>query len=302
MSSNSTIDKQKQLSANWFRELRDNICQEFKNIEAEWLESSSNSPSYKALKHINASQPLEHIPEFSTKEWSRGENKGGGVMASLKGNVFEKAGVNISTVYGEFSQDFRGEIPGTEEDPSFYATGISIIAHMNSPFVPAAHFNTRFIVTKDAWFGGGADLNPIYNNPADISDFHAELEATCNKYDTSYYPDFSKQCEDYFYIKHREEPRGAGGIFFDYLNNNNLRGDFEFVKDIGRAFLNIYPQIIRSNMYTGWDSEHREEQLIKRGRYVEFNLLYDRGTRFGLMTGGNPEAVLTSMPPVAKWK
>ncbi len=294
----TTIEKQKQHSEDWFRNLRDQICSEFEQIEKQWLKSNQRARGITTHDELNNLK--EETPKFDKKSWTRSEG-GGGVMATLKGNVFEKAGVNISTVYGKFSDEFRKEIPGTEEDASFYATGISVIAHMQSPFVPAVHFNTRFIVTGQAWFGGGADLNPIYYNKTDEKDFHDQLKQACDKHDPQYYPKFSKQCEDYFYITHRGESRGVGGIFFDYLQND-LDKDFKFVKDVGEAFLDIYPALVRRHMHKAWTPEHREEQLLKRGRYVEFNLLYDRGTRFGLMTGGNPEAVLTSMPPLAKWK
>jgi len=200
-----------------------------------------------------------------------------------------------------FSSNFAKEIPGTEHSNEFFATGISIVAHMNSPLVPAAHFNTRYIETANSWFGGGADLTPIYPIDSETEEFHKAFEEVCNKYDPEYYTRFKKQCDEYFFLKHRNEPRGVGGIFYDYLNSSNFENDFSFTKEIGKTFRYVYPDIIRKKMYKKWNKKQKEYQLVKRGRYVEFNLLYDRGTRFGLMTDGNVEAILMSMPPEAKW-
>jgi len=218
----------------------------------------------------------------------------------LRGNVFEKVGVNISTVHGLFSEEFRQKIPGAEEDPKFFATGISIVAHMASPLVPAMHFNTRFINTKQEWFGGGGDLTPMIEDAESTRQFHEALKDACDQHNPHYYAKFKKQCDEYFYLKHRKEPRGVGGIFYDYLDSN-FEDDFAFTQDVGKSILEVYPKIVRNKMYLPWTKDQREEQLVKRGRYVEFNLLYDRGTTFGLATGGNVEAILMSMPPEVKW-
>jgi coproporphyrinogen III oxidase len=219
----------------------------------------------------------------------------------MRGRVFEKVGVNISTVFGEFSKEFASSIPGAKDDPRFFATGVSLVAHMRSPLVPAVHMNTRYIVTTQDWFGGGADLNPMYENDQDTQTFHAAYKMACDKYNPEYYPKFKKFCDEYFYIKHRNKSRGVGGIFYDNLNSGSWEEDFAFTKDVGKAFLDVYPKIVRNHMFEAWTSDQREHQLVKRGHYTEFNLIYDRGTKFGLMTGGNTEAILMSLPPEAKW-
>ncbi len=261
-------------TAEWFAHLRDLICSKFEEIDGEG--------------------------KFVQKAWQR-EAGGGGVMSTMKGKVFEKVGVNISTVFGEFDEKFRKEIPGAEEDPSFFATGVSLVAHMRSPLVPAVHMNTRYIETSKTWFGGGADLNPMIEDTSDTEMFHKAFQGACDRHNPEYYQRFKKWADEYFYIKHRGEARGVGGIFYDYINNGDFDKDFAFTQDVGRTFLDIYPKLVILNKDKPWTDEQREIQLRKRGRYAEFNLIYDRGTRFGLMTGGNVEAILMSLPPEAKW-
>lgn len=267
----------------WFTDLRDQICQEFEKIEFEYSKAKNLQPG-----------------KFIRSPWDRAGG-GGGVMSVMRGNLFEKVGVNISTVFGEFSEEFSKKIPGTENNRQFYATGISVVAHMISPLVPAAHFNTRYIETANHWFGGGGDLTPFYYDENEKIKFHNSFKQACDKYNADYYQNFSKQCDEYFYLKHRKEPRGVGGIFYDYLNTNNFQNDFSFTQDVGKAFLAVYPEIIRNKMQLTWTQEQKDYQLMRRGRYVEFNLLYDRGTLFGLMTGGNVEAILMSLPPEVRW-
>jgi len=280
---NDLVESRKQTAASWFKELRNQIRSSLERLEEDLTGPNNDMPAGK----------------FEVTQWDR-PGGGGGEMSVMKGRVFEKVGVNISTVYGEFSDEFRKNMPGTEESGSFWASGISLVAHMRSPLVPAVHMNTRHIVTGSSWFGGGADLTPMYENDADTDNFHGALRAACDKHDESYYPRFKEWCDEYFYLPHRKEPRGVGGIFYDKLNND-WDADFAFTQDIGRAFLDIYPKIVEQHMNKSWSDEQREHQLIKRGRYVEFNLLHDRGTTFGLKTGGNTEAILMSLPPEVKW-
>jgi coproporphyrinogen III oxidase len=298
---NSPWDDRKSETAAWFQNLRDQICQEFQNIEEEL--SSDNK----------ASLP---VGKFERTPWNREESdepnesgsilKGGGEISLMRGRVFEKVGVNISTVYGTFSEEFRERIPGAiESEGDFWAGGISLVAHMQSPLVPAIHMNTRMIVTSKGWFGGGADLTPMIQNDQDTNDFHDALKKCCDKHHPEYYKEHKEWCDRYFYLPHRNEPRGVGGIFYDYLDSSNEGGDwntdFAYTQDVGKAFLDIYPQLVRRHMNKDWTDEQRETQLIKRGRYVEYNLLHDRGTQFGLKTGGNTEAILMSLPPEVKW-
>jgi coproporphyrinogen III oxidase len=269
----------------WFDELRGRLCQAFEAIEDEFADRC----------------PAAGPPgRFERSGWQR-PGGGGGTISVMRGRVFEKVGVNISTVWGEFSPEFRKDIPGASDDPRFWASGISVVAHMCSPHVPAAHMNTRYVVTSKAWIGGGADLTPIYPDTAAAEQFHAALAAACAGYDGDCHARFKAWCDEYFFLKHRDEPRGVGGIFFDYVDSGDWERDFAFVRSVGEAFVSVFPAIVRPRMRRSWTAEQRQHQLIRRGRYVEFNLLYDRGTTFGLKTGGNPEAILMSLPPLAAW-
>ena len=273
MGMNDQIQNQQQQAEKWFKELRNLMVG--------------------AIQKVDGST-------FQEKEWQR-PGGGGGLMSILKGDIFEKVGVNISTVHGEFSEEFRGSMPGTEDDPSFWASGISVVAHMKNPKIAAAHFNTRYIITKGKqWFGGGCDLTPAIPEEKETENFHEGLKRTCDPHNKEYYEQFKKQCDEYFYLKHRKEPRGIGGVFFDYISNN-FEKDLFFIRDIGQYFINF----IIDNVNRKKDLDYTENDLKalsqKRSRYVEFNLLYDRGTLFGLKTGGNIDAILMSMPPEAKW-
>ena len=271
-------ENQKTTAEKWFSKLRDKICKEFEDIE----NSLSNKNSFKI------------------KNWKR-DGGGGGKMSIMKGNIFEKVGVNISTVYGKFSENFRSNIPGAEDDGKFWASGISVVSHPKNPFVPAAHMNTRLIVTSKTWFGGGGDITPMKPSKVMSREFHNDLKNSCNRHNENYYDEFKKWADEYFLIKHRNETRGDGGIFFDYINTGNWEKDLGFVRDIGETFLNSYSSIIKKTKNLPWNKKDREDQLIKRGRYAEFNLIYDRGTLFGLKTGGNTDAILMSLPPEVKW-
>jgi len=279
-------DHQKRAEA-WFATVRDNLC-----ARLEDLEQSVD------VHELNR----EFEPKtFEKTSWERPDG-GGGTMAVLReGRVFEKAGVNISTVHGEFSEEFRARIPGASEDPRFWASGVSAVVHPRSPKVPIAHMNTRMIVTTQGWFGGGGDLTPVFPNDGETARFHQAYKDACDAHDPTYYEKYKKWCDEYFFLPHRGEARGVGGIFYDNLWSGDWEKDFAYTQDIGRAFVQVYPDIARDKMNEIWTPEDRQAQRLKRGRYVEFNLLYDRGTIFGLKTGGNVDAILMSLPPDVAW-
>ena len=292
--SSEDLNHRKHTAKCWFESLQAQLIDIFEAIDAEAGEQYSNL------------RPAT----FERSQWQRGDaanDQGGGTMAMLRGRVFEKAGIHTSTVYGEFSEEFRKQIPGAEEDPRFWASGISLIAHPRNPHTPAAHMNTRMIVTTKCWFGGGGDLNPmmdIYRHQSheDTLAFHGSMKSACDGHDKAYFEEYKKWCEDYFYLPHRNEPRGVGGIFYDRLDNGDWNADFAFTQDVGKAFLAIYPDLVKKRMNTPWTDEDKKEQLFRRGRYAEYNLLYDRGTTFGLKTGGNVDSILSSLPPLASWE
>ena len=283
----------KQPARAWFETLRDRLCATFESIEQEQDGPLADRP------------PVRFVQSAWQRPTPDGSDGGGGLMSVMRGRVFEKVGVNVSTVWGEFSPEFRAQIPGAAEDPRFWASGISLVAHMQSPRVPAAHFNTRMLVTTKGWFGGGGDLTPMRLDAPeavqDAADFHAAFRAACDRHSPSYYAAFKAWCDRYFFLPHRNEPRGAGGIFFDHHFTGDADADFGFVRDVGEAFLDAFPRIVRRRMREPWTQQEREHQLVRRGRYVEFNLIHDRGTLFGLKTGGNVEAILMSLPPEVKW-
>ena len=273
------LDIKKDLVSNWFKLLQEAFCNNISDMENDKV-------------------------KFISKNWKRNhkKNEGGGEYKILRnGKVFDKVGVNFSKVYGKFPKNFQKNIPGASKDPRFWATGISVVMHMKNPLIPAMHFNTRFISTTQQWFGGGIDITPSKKDELEKKDFHLTLKKMCNQHDKSYYKKYKKWCDEYFYLSHRKETRGIGGIFFDY-KNNNFEKDFKFVRDTGVTFQILFNKIIRNKLRNKWTKKDKELQYIKRGRYAEFNLLYDRGTKFGLETGGNVEGILMSLPPLAKWK
>ena len=283
------LDARKDQARAWFETLRDAIVAAFESLEDQ------------APDALYPGAP----GRFERKPWVR-EGGGGGVMSMMHGRLFEKVGVHTSTVFGTFTPEMAANMPGAAEDPRFFATGISLIAHMVNPRVPAVHMNTRFIATTKGWFGGGGDLTPLLadqrsQDAPDSAQFHAAYKAACDAHDPSWHAKYKAWCDEYFWLPHRNEPRGTGGIFYDHHDSGDWMRDFAFTRDVGQAFLRAYPPIVARRMGEAWTEEEREEQLIRRGRYVEFNLLYDRGTTFGLKTGGNVESILSSMPPTVKW-
>ena len=273
------LEIKKDLTSNWFKMLQEAICNSILDLEKNHF-------------------------KFQTKTWKRNfkKDEGGGEYRILKdGNIFDKVGVNFSKVYGKFPKQFQKNIHGAKKDPRFWASGISVVMHMKNPQIPAMHFNTRYIHTTYDWFGGGIDVTPSKKDNYEKKEFHKILRNMCNRHNKNYYPKYKKWCDDYFYLKHRKEPRGIGGIFFDY-KKNNFEKDFKFVRDVGITFQFIFEKIIKNKIKKKWTIKDKEMQYIKRGRYTEFNLLYDRGTKFGLQTGGNIDGILMSLPPLAKWK
>jgi coproporphyrinogen III oxidase len=273
------LEIKKNLSSNWFKMLQDSICHSVTNLEKNKI-------------------------KFKSTTWKRNKKKdeGGGEYRILKnGKIFDKVGVNFSKVYGKFPKQFQKNILGAQKNPRFWASGISVVMHMKNPMIPAMHFNTRFICTTQNWFGGGIDVTPSKKDDNEKKEFHKILKDMCNQHNKNYYHKYKKWCDKYFYLPHRNEPRGIGGIFFDY-KKNNFEKDFKFVRDVGTTFQFIFQKIIEKKLKKKWTAKDKELQYIKRGRYTEFNLLYDRGTKFGLQTGGNIEAILMSLPPLAKWK
>ena len=281
----SDIYLKKKLVSSWFFLLHQMFCYELQKIEVDCAKKTKQKPKY-----------------FIKKTWKKSKKEGGGTYAIIKGGaLFDSVGINFSEVSGKFKKKFKSQILGAAKNPNYWATGISIVAHMKNPKIPAMHFNTRYIVTAKSWFGGGMDATPCIKDKNEKKLFHSKIKIMCNKHNKNYYKKYKKWCDEYFYLPHRKETRGIGGIFFDY-KRDNWEKDFKFVKDVGLCFLDFFKTITKKKMLLKWTKEQKNIQLIKRGRYVEFNLLYDRGTKFGLNTGGNVEAILMSLPPDAKWK
>jgi coproporphyrinogen III oxidase len=273
------LEIKKKLTSNWFKSLQEMFCKSISDFEKNKI-------------------------SFKSTTWRKNlkKDEGGGEYRILKnGKIFDKVGVNFSKVYGKFSKKFQQNIPGAQKDPRFWASGISVVMHMKNPLIPAMHFNTRYICTTFDWFGGGIDVTPSKKDNKEREEFHKTLRDMCNRHDKKYYKKYKKWCDEYFYLPHRKEPRGIGGIFFDY-KKNNFEKDFKFVRDVGVTFQLIFNKIINKKIKKKWTTKDKEMQYIKRGRYAEFNLLYDRGTKFGLQTGGNVEGILMSLPPLTKWK
>ena len=273
------LEIKKDLTSNWFKTLQESFCDDIIKFE-------------------------KNKTKFKSTNWKRNTkvDEGGGEYRILQGGkIFEKVGVNFSKVYGKFPKQFQKNILGANKDPRFWASGISVVMHMKNPLIPAMHFNTRYICTTQEWFGGGMDVTPSKKDLKEKREFHKILKNMCDRHNKSYYAKYKKWCDEYFYLPHRKESRGIGGIFFDY-KKDNFEKDFKFVRDVGITFQSIFQKIIRKKMEKKWSISDKEKQYIKRGRYTEFNLLYDRGTKFGLQTGGNVDGILMSLPPLAKWK